>query len=252
MIYGLINEYVSLPQLSELCPDNSYHGLNITKSIIIPLDINHLLEEDNIIIPLEETDEFHQSQSDNIIIPLVEMFESHQPQESFIRNAVLDVLLSEKMHQGDILLTSTLLNLSSVSLHNSNHPVRIIGDILDQGIRVISILEKFDSDDYDKETFVKISSLTKRLQLESRRLMAQKQKKGIAKAHATGRYTDRSFKPSDFPEFDLLYQLYQDNRISKLEMAKRLSISRPTLDKLFLIRQHELERNKESNAKRSE
>ena len=33
------------------------------------------------------------------------MFESHQPQESFIRNAVLDVLLSEKMHQGDILLT---------------------------------------------------------------------------------------------------------------------------------------------------
>ena len=184
MVYGFTNELVPLPQLSELCPDQSYQGLNISKNVC---------------------------------------------------DAVLDVLHGE-MHTGDVLLTSTLLNISSVGLYNYGAPMPVIREFLKQGIRVISILEKFDSDDYDKDTFIKIGDLIGKIQMESRRLITKKQKEGIAKAQATGRYIDRSYKPGDFPEFDSLYQLYQDNRISKSEMAKRLSISRPTLDKLFLMR----------------
>ena len=217
MIYGFINELVPLPQLSKLCPDNIYNGVNITTKITLSLEA------------------FHRSNA------------------AYLRDATLEFLIND-MHKGDILLTSTLLNLSFAGAYNYVAPIHIVRKFLEKGLHVISILEKFDSDDYDNETFIYMDSLMKRLQLEIRPFMSRKQKEGIAKAKATGRYPDRSFKPSDFPEFDSLYQLYQDDYISKSEMAKRLSISRPTLDKLFLMRQHalELERNEESSAKRSE
>ena len=198
MICSLTNTYVELPQLSALCSDGSYRGVEIEKNITL-----------------------------------------HQTKTAIVLDSLRD-----EMHTGDILLTSTLLNLSGAGLCSYSAYISVVGELLQRGIRVISILENFDSNEYDLDTFIKIKNLMKETQRTSGRIIARKQKEGIAKAHATGRYADRSFKPSDFPEFDSLYESYQEDGISKIEMAKRLSISRPTLDKLFARHEQEIRKEK--------
>lgn len=61
--------------------------------------------------------------------------------------------------------------------------------------------------------------------------LLERQKEGIAVAKEKGKYKGR--KAISIPDFDSYYNLYISRQITKSELAKRLKISRPTLDKLI-------------------
>lgn len=71
-------------------------------------------------------------------------------------------------------------------------------------------------------------------QAEQERLTIRKhQAEGIALAKAAGKYKGGKEKEIDQELFDFLLHRHQHRQISKKEMAEKLHISRPTLDKLF-------------------
>lgn len=64
--------------------------------------------------------------------------------------------------------------------------------------------------------------------------LLERQKEGISIAKRNGKYKGR--KPFSSDKFEELYALYLSREMNKSELAKRLGISRPTLDKL--IKEH--------------
>lgn len=69
-------------------------------------------------------------------------------------------------------------------------------------------------------------------QAEQERLTIRKrQAEGIATAKAAGKYMGRQPLQLDEEQFQECYKMYMSREISKSEMAKKLGISRPTLDR---------------------
>lgn len=65
--------------------------------------------------------------------------------------------------------------------------------------------------------------------------LLERQKEGIALAVKEGKYKGR--KEVNIPDFGKHYDRYMRREVSKVQLAKELGITRPTLDKL--IREHE-------------
>ena len=62
--------------------------------------------------------------------------------------------------------------------------------------------------------------------------LLERQREGIAIAKKEGKYKGRKAKEVD-KKFEGVYKKYLNREINKIEMAKELKISRPTLDKLI-------------------
>ena len=63
--------------------------------------------------------------------------------------------------------------------------------------------------------------------------MLERQREGIAIAKEQGKYKGRKEIKIDDKVFNNLYEQYKSREINKCEFAKKLNISRPTLDKLI-------------------
>lgn len=61
--------------------------------------------------------------------------------------------------------------------------------------------------------------------------LLERQREGIALAKASGRFKGR--KEICVPDFEEHYARYMAREISKVQLAKKLNISRPTLDRLI-------------------
>ena len=61
--------------------------------------------------------------------------------------------------------------------------------------------------------------------------LLERQREGIEIAKRNGKYKGR--KPIDIPDFEKYYQRYLNRELNKVQLAKELKISRPTLDKLI-------------------
>ena len=68
--------------------------------------------------------------------------------------------------------------------------------------------------------------------------MLERQREGIAIAKAEGKYKGRKSIEID-DNFNNLYEQYKNRKINKCEFAKRLNVSRPTLDKLIKQKNNE-------------
>ena len=132
------------------------------------------------------------------------------------------------LKEGDIVLTSTLTNFSTTT----DGILLTLNEFLHQKARVISVLEDFDSNKLDQKTFEMMINISHKTR--QRRWMSQK--KGIETARKSGRY-GKQVRVEDLPQFEELYQEYKEGKKAKAEIARRLKISRPTLDKLFSQRQ---------------
>ena len=66
-----------------------------------------------------------------------------------------------------------------------------------------------------------------------RQNLLERQREGIAIAKEQGKYKGRKEIEIDEDVFDSLLKDYKQRKINKVEMAKKLNISRPTLDKLL-------------------
>lgn len=66
-----------------------------------------------------------------------------------------------------------------------------------------------------------------------RQNLLERQREGIAIAKKAGKYKGGQLKKIDDKLFDAAYEKYKTRQINKVQFAKELQISRPTLDKLM-------------------
>ena len=66
-----------------------------------------------------------------------------------------------------------------------------------------------------------------------RQNLLDRQREGIAIAKERGAYKGRKAIEIDDNKFTEIYNRYMKREISKVEMAKELKVSRPTLDKMI-------------------
>lgn len=132
--------------------------------------------------------------------------------------------LLEILKPGDTVVTSTLANFS----FKAEGIFRMLDAFFERGVHVIAILEDFDSRMLDMSTYAILSRVT----ASAAKAQRKAQMKGIQTAKSEGRY-GRNLSAADFPDFPQLLEQYQSNDITKVEFARKLGISRPTLDKLL-------------------
>ena len=125
----------------------------------------------------------------------------------------------------------------TVFIHDFSRLARSTKDLLEivetlnsKGVHLVSNKENIDtSTPTGKLMLTMIGAIA---EFERQNLL-ERQKEGVAIAKAEGKYKGGQVKQIDDKRFEDLYQQYQNRQINKVQFAKELSISRPTLDKLL-------------------
>lgn len=127
----------------------------------------------------------------------------------------------------------------TIYIHDFSRLARSTKDLLDivdqltaKGIHLVSNKENLDtSTPTGKLMLTMIAAIN---EFERSNLL-ERQKEGIALAVKEGKYKGR--KEVSIPDFGKHYDRYMRREVSKVQLAKELGITRPTLDKL--IEEHE-------------
>lgn len=123
----------------------------------------------------------------------------------------------------------------TIYIHDFSRLARSTKDLLDiveqlhsKGVNLVSNKENLDtSTPTGKLMLTMIGAIN---EFERMNLL-ERQKEGIAIAKKEGKYKGRkAIEISNFKEY---YEMYQRREFTKVELAKKLSITRPTLDKLI-------------------
>lgn len=125
----------------------------------------------------------------------------------------------------------------TVYIHDFSRLARSTKDLLEivetlngKGVHLVSNKENIDtSTPTGKLMLTMIGAIAE----FERQNMLERQREGIAIAKAEGKYKGGQVKQIDDKRFEDLYQQYQNRQINKVQFAKELNISRPTLDKLI-------------------
>ena len=123
----------------------------------------------------------------------------------------------------------------TIHIHDFSRLARSTKDLLDivellnnKGITLVSNKENIDtSTPTGKLMLTMIGAIN---EFERANLL-ERQKEGIAIAKRNNKYKGR--KAINIPNFDMYYQQYKNRELTKVQLAKELHISRPTLDKLI-------------------
>lgn len=97
-----------------------------------------------------------------------------------------------------------------------------------KSVHLVSIKENFDTSTPQGRLMLTIIAAINSFEREN---ILERQREGIAIAKAEGKYKGR--KPIEVSDFGQYYEEYMSRRTTKGQLAKKLKISRPTLDKLF-------------------
>ena len=108
--------------------------------------------------------------------------------------------------------------------------LNIIEQLHNKGVSLISNKESIDTSTPQGKLMV--TMLGAIYEFERANLL-ERQKEGIAIAVKEGKYKGGQVKKIDDKTFNKFYQQYQTREINKVQFAKALGISRPTLDKLL-------------------
>ncbi len=134
----------------------------------------------------------------------------------------------------------------TVYIHDFSRLARSTKDLLG----IVEQLEKKGVHLFSNKENIDTSTSTGKLMLTmigaiaefERNNLLERQREGIAIAKQKNKYKGR--KAKEIADFDVWYKKYKNRDINKVQFAKEIKVSRPTLDKL--IREHEehLEENK--------
>ena len=125
----------------------------------------------------------------------------------------------------------------TIYVHDFSRLARSVSDLLritellqTKGIHLVSNKENIDTSTPTGKLMVTMNAAINEFE---RTNLLERQREGIAIAKRKGIYKGR--KEISIPDdvFDSVYEKYMKREISKTEMAKRLQISRNTLDKLL-------------------
>lgn len=139
--------------------------------------------------------------------------------------------LREFVREGDTVYVHDFSRLA----RNTKDLLEIVEEFNQKGVTLVSNHEGLDtSTPTGKLMLTMIGAIA---EFERANLL-ERQREGIAIAKQNGQYDKNGRKPKEIDAaFLKLYPEYKSREINKVEFAKRLEVSRPTLDKL--IKQHE-------------
>lgn len=130
----------------------------------------------------------------------------------------------------DVIITSTLTNFSVDFIS----ALQTVSEFDAKGIRVIAYQEDFDSSNLREQVLIQSLPLMHKFRKNAFKARRLNQLAGIDTAVKMGKFTGRKPKtPADFPDFGKYFNQYMMRELSKGEFAKKLKVSRPTLDKLI-------------------
>lgn len=123
----------------------------------------------------------------------------------------------------------------TIYIHDFSRLARSTKDLLDiverlkeEGVHLVSNKENIDSSTPQGKLMLTMIAAIYEFEREN---MLERQREGIAIAKREGKFKGR--KPLELDDFDKYYELYISRQITKSEMARKLNISRPTLDKMI-------------------
>ena len=116
-----------------------------------------------------------------------------------------------------------------ISKHiRNNRP--IVEYLNNKGVRLISNKENLDSNTSTGKLMLTMIGAIAEFE---RANMLERQREGIAVAKEHGVYKGRKAIEIEDDKFNEEYQKYMNRELNKTELAKRLGVSRPTLDKMI-------------------
>lgn len=130
----------------------------------------------------------------------------------------------------------------TVHVHDFSRLARSTKDLLE----IVELLEKKGVILISNKENIDTSTATGKLMLTmigainefERQNLLERQREGIKVAKDKGKYKGRKPKEAD-ARFKELYKQYQRRELTKAELAKRIGVSRPTLDKMIKAQQKE-------------
>jgi DNA invertase Pin-like site-specific DNA recombinase len=133
-------------------------------------------------------------------------------------------LMLDFVREGDVIYVHDFSRLS----RSVQDLLNIIETLDKKGVRLVSLKENLDTHTPHGKLMLTIIAAINEFE---RTNLLERQKEGIAIAKRDGRY--KGGKCKKVPNFAEHYAQYLSRQISKADLAKKLGISRPTLDKII-------------------
>ncbi len=132
--------------------------------------------------------------------------------------------------EGDTIYVHALSRLA----RNARDLMNIQYDLQQKGVHLISNKENIDSSTPTGKMLFGMLAVINQFERE---LMLERQAEAIAVAKQKGTYRHRGRKKIDLELFDENYSLFIDGDLTKVQFAKNMGVSRPTLDKILKRRE---------------
>ena len=123
----------------------------------------------------------------------------------------------------------------TLHIHDFSRLARSTKDLLEivellntKGVALVSNKENIDTSTATGKLLLTVVAAIAEFE---RANLLERQAEGISIAKQEGKYKGR--KPVSIPDFEKHYQRYRNRETTKVQLAKELNISRPTLDKLI-------------------
>ena len=130
------------------------------------------------------------------------------------------------VREGDTVFVHDLSRLA----RNTRDLLNLMYSLEQKSVTLVSVKENVDTSTAAGRLYIHMTSIIAEFERDN---MLERQREGIAVAKRAGKYKGGKEKQVDRVLFAALLEQYQTRKISKREMAERLGISRPTLDKLI-------------------
>lgn len=125
----------------------------------------------------------------------------------------------------------------TIYVHDFSRLARSTKDLLEvfeqleqKNVRLVSNKENLDTGTATGKLMLTMIAAINEFERQN---LLERQREGIAIAKREGKYKGGQVKRIDEKMFEAAYQEYKSRAINKRQLAERLSISRPTLDKLL-------------------
>ena len=131
-----------------------------------------------------------------------------------------------EVKEGDVVYVHALSRLA----RNARDLLNIQYELQEKGVDLVSNKESIDTTTPVGRAFFGMLAVMNQFERE---VMLERQAEAIAVAKEKGTYRHRGDKKIDEELFDENYSLFVEGNLTKVEFAKNIGVSRPTLDKIL-------------------